>query len=260
MEKEPSYLWYTDYRDPASLKRLDFIVRGIMTLARLRGNSLKILELGCGVGNISFPLSSIGFDIIAVDIDPSIIFSCRTKNSFNNLDFVLGDAETLDLKRTFDVIICSEVLEHMSHPNLALKTLSNHLAPKGIAILTVPNGYNITELIINRFFGRRGKSLLIYKILGKSYKFITGTSNCPFSSPGPHVQFFSLNNIKKLLNENGFEIKTICHSDLGLPIPGVGRTKKLKEIECKFAEFVPHSFAGGWFFIINKESDKNALE
>jgi SAM-dependent methyltransferase len=41
---------------------------------------------------------------------------------------------------TFDVVICTEVLEHLLHPSVALKNVLSMIRPGGCAFLTVPNG------------------------------------------------------------------------------------------------------------------------
>jgi ubiquinone/menaquinone biosynthesis C-methylase UbiE len=47
---------------------------------------------------------------------------------------------------TFDLVLCSEVLEHVPDPELALRTLQRILVPGGIAIVTTPQRYSVMEL------------------------------------------------------------------------------------------------------------------
>ena len=42
--------------------------------------------------------------------------------------------------REFDVIFCIEVIEHLLHPDKALRNVGAMLAPSGVALVTVPNG------------------------------------------------------------------------------------------------------------------------
>jgi len=50
-----------------------------------------------------------------------------------------GDLHSLRLDRTFDTIICTQVLEHTRDPENVLRRLREHLAPGGRLILTVPH-------------------------------------------------------------------------------------------------------------------------
>ena len=49
-------------------------------------------------------------------------------------------------KKKFDVIICSEVLEHLEDPTIILKKLNKSLYTDGILLGSVPNGYGLTEI------------------------------------------------------------------------------------------------------------------
>jgi SAM-dependent methyltransferase len=50
-----------------------------------------------------------------------------------------GDLHSLDLGRTFDTIVCTQVLEHTREPSEVLRRLREHLNPGGRLILTVPH-------------------------------------------------------------------------------------------------------------------------
>jgi SAM-dependent methyltransferase len=50
-----------------------------------------------------------------------------------------GDLHSLQLDRTFDTIVCTQVLEHTRHPVKVLERLRDHLSPGGRLIVTVPH-------------------------------------------------------------------------------------------------------------------------
>jgi ubiquinone/menaquinone biosynthesis C-methylase UbiE len=61
-------------------------------------------------------------------------------NSYNygNLD-IIGDITNIPRdNESFDAVLCSEVLEHLPHPDLAIKELSRLLKPGGTLLLTAP--------------------------------------------------------------------------------------------------------------------------
>jgi SAM-dependent methyltransferase len=54
--------------------------------------------------------------------------------------FVEADLDELelDLGRSFDLIVCADVLEHLKHPDACLRFIRSHLAEGGRALLSTP--------------------------------------------------------------------------------------------------------------------------
>ena len=134
----------------AHRKRLRFIVRAIETLRIAQGKQppdLTILDVGCGTGiMITLPLASMGYQITGVDIDGESIAAARRVNPYPNAAFRRDDAVTLAAAgEHYDVVIASEVLEHLTDPLSFLRTLRGLLTRDGILVLTTPNGYGWFE-------------------------------------------------------------------------------------------------------------------
>lgn len=248
------YLQYTVYKNLLQLRRLNLIIEQVLAYARCKqSNQLKILELGCGIGAISLPLSSLGYEVVGIDIDPKSISECNTRSSFPNAKYVVADAETLDLGEKFDVVIASEILEHCPYPDQVMKTLDRHLIQGGMGIVTVPNGYCFSELIFSRLFQKIGIHSLFHRLPKKFYTLLTG-SPTPYYSMNVfchHIHFFSFGRFLRLLGSHGFQVSHVRNLDLGLLLDWKWLSP-LKRVECKLAEFVPHSIAGGWVFIAKK--------
>ena len=95
----------------------------------------RILDAGCGTGSL---LASVSDYSIGVGIDPDAIAIefCR-KRGLKLL--VRGVIENLGLASgSFDVVLSSDVIEHLDKDVEAVKELYRVLAPGGSAILTVP--------------------------------------------------------------------------------------------------------------------------
>ncbi len=92
----------------------------------------KVLELGCGVGRITHPLSAMGFDVVAID-------NCEEMLGFvTGVMKVSADIETLNLERTFDAVLLMSHLINTPDANtrqVYLSTCRRHLAPDGVAII-----------------------------------------------------------------------------------------------------------------------------
>ena len=256
--QKETYLQYTPYKDTTHLKRLGFMIEQVSRHAQQKDKSkLKILDRGCGIGGVTLPLGALGHQVVGVDLDSESISSCNNKNGFHNVTFIAADAETLDLKEKFDVVIVSEVLEHAPHPDLILQTLNRHLIKGGIGLLSSPNGYCLWELVVSRYLQKSKLISRLYKS-PRIYNALSGVPT-PFYSSNVfchHVHFFSFSKFKRLLNGCGFEISLVRHSSLGI-FPEWTRLEWLKRIECKLADFVPHSLAGGWLFVIKREDSRD---
>jgi len=121
------------------LKRFKFILNAVESFAKDKGN-VKILDVGCGTGgSITMPLGEEGYIIQGIDIDAEPIDYANTCNLYNNISFECKSAnEVTDI---YDVIIASEIIEHIDNPVDFLMSLKNRLSKDGIIIITTPNGY-----------------------------------------------------------------------------------------------------------------------
>jgi SAM-dependent methyltransferase len=108
---------------------------------RLAGKTgLRVLEAGCGsISRLHFPDDShlTGIDISEVQL---------RKNPYLQ-EKLLGDIETYDLPpSSFDVIVCWNVFEHLSHPDRALVRFCDATRPGGLIVLVFPNPLSVKGL------------------------------------------------------------------------------------------------------------------
>jgi SAM-dependent methyltransferase len=98
-----------------------------------------ILEVGCGIGNFTEMLLSYG-NVYAFDIDENYIeHTCQKMDRKENVGF--GDIENGNYffgEKTFDTVICMNLLEHIEHDKKALKNIHHLLKPAGVLILLIP--------------------------------------------------------------------------------------------------------------------------
>ena len=80
-------------------------------------------------------LADTAADLVGVDVDAeSVGYAERA-----GVHLVLANCETMRLDRCFDVVVLSEVIEHLDAPGMALKNLMAHLNPGGKLLITTPN-------------------------------------------------------------------------------------------------------------------------
>ena len=98
---------------------------------------LKILEVGCGYGYLSYAIKKSGMDITGIDISGEAINYARS--NFGNF-YTQSNIENLDpAKNKYDVIIATELIEHLIDPNEFLKKCRELLKDEGVILLTTPD-------------------------------------------------------------------------------------------------------------------------
>jgi len=106
-------------------------------------NPQKVLDIGCGVGTLSFYTASKGNYVMGIDISPRAIEACKlTAQKLNldkNTDFLVKDFSEEMIDGRFDLVICSEVLEHLKDDKLVIKKIFNILKESGRILISVPS-------------------------------------------------------------------------------------------------------------------------
>lgn len=102
---------------------------------------LRALDIGCGAGLLSEPLARLGAQVTGIDASPDLIAAARSHAAASGLtiDYRESTAEILPLENSFDLVIASEVIEHVSDPALFLQACSHLLAPGSLFILSTLN-------------------------------------------------------------------------------------------------------------------------
>lgn len=102
---------------------------------------LKILDAGCAGGLISLDLAKLGHQVTGVDLSPDLIEQARIKSDELklNIQWVNCALESFEPNEKYDMVICSEVLEHVTDPLQITKRLISHLNPDGTIIISTIN-------------------------------------------------------------------------------------------------------------------------
>lgn len=83
----------------------------------------RVLDIGCGNGELAFDISKHATSVTAVDIDPAKIAVATNKYVGPNITYRVADATTDLSSEVFDVVILSNVLEHIEHRVEFLKSI-----------------------------------------------------------------------------------------------------------------------------------------
>lgn len=202
------------YRDNLN----EFIIKQI-------GFNQVILDVGCSEGKLGKYLKRHKkAKVFGVDISNEAV-----KRAKKNLDNVYTlNIETNNLpfpKKSFDVIICADVLEHLYNPLATLKNLKKYLKDNGFFILSIPNFANFSirwNLLCGRFNYQK-----------------SGIAD------ETHLRFFTDQTVRELVNQAGMKILRIDYA------PGFSflflqgrilRYKIFKDLQYRLAKIRPSLF------------------
>ena len=98
----------------------------------------SVLDIGCGAGIFLDKVQKEkNCDVYGVDIAPVAIGLLSTQGMGGHV--YNSDTDELTLHRKFDVIVATELLEHVTHENRLLEAIKENLTPTGTAYISVPN-------------------------------------------------------------------------------------------------------------------------
>ena len=119
--------------------------KNLLELIEKYSPNKKVIESGSGTGVLSIYLASIGFDVLAIDIDKEILNLSKKiaeeYNSFNRPKFKNDSILELNYRfEEFDVSFSNGVLEHFSDEEI-IKTLKKQMKIAKTVIVGIPTRY-----------------------------------------------------------------------------------------------------------------------
>jgi 2-polyprenyl-3-methyl-5-hydroxy-6-metoxy-1,4-benzoquinol methylase len=120
------------------------IARFADALQHLVAPSARILDYGCGTGDIAAALAARGFRVDARDTSPKMIEQARVLHAASAVRFAVikptsGPPDAGADREAFDAIVCSSVLEYVDDLPAGLRQLVAMLRPGGWLLATVPD-------------------------------------------------------------------------------------------------------------------------
>ena len=126
------------WRDPL----LRHLTNKILDLVDVTGG--HALDVGCGAARLVTALGRSGFDVDGVDIEAHVVEQAKTIAAEEGVrarlfvaDFSKADPRFPD--ETYDLVVCSEVLEHVPAWRDVVANIRRVLKPGGLFVLTTPN-------------------------------------------------------------------------------------------------------------------------
>lgn len=144
-----------------------------------------ICDLGCGNGYISGRLASMGYKVMGIDASASgIEIAARTHPTVRFAHAVIDSELGSAIGSKFDLVISSDVIEHLYRPASLLAAARSLLKPSGTLIVGTPYHGYLKNLVLA----------------------LTGKMDAHFSvlHDGGHIKFFSVKTLSDLVSNSGF--------------------------------------------------------
>jgi SAM-dependent methyltransferase len=98
----------------------------------------SVVDIGCGPATKLIEiLKPVASELVGLDTEAAVEY-CRRLHGDEVFHAVDLERPALDLNRTFDLVICSDVIEHLEDPDLLLDLLLRLVAPSGLIVLSTP--------------------------------------------------------------------------------------------------------------------------
>ena len=103
--------------------------------------NIRILDIGCGGGLLSEPMSRLGASVVGIDASEKNIQVAKfhAKKSKLKIDYKVASPEKLKTKIKFDVVLNMEIIEHVDDINFFIKESSKLLKKNGVMFVATLN-------------------------------------------------------------------------------------------------------------------------
>ncbi len=126
--------------------RIKYIKENIINNFKLKNKSkslsgINILDIGCGGGLLSEPMSRMGANVTGIDASDKNIKIAKLHSKKNKLkiNYLCSSPEKLKITKKFDVILNMEIVEHVEDIDFFLKSCSKLLKKNGLMFVATLN-------------------------------------------------------------------------------------------------------------------------
>jgi predicted TPR repeat methyltransferase len=118
----------------------------------IKNDEIKVLDLGCGTGELIFELKNKfnNFEITGIDFSEKMLEISKKRNpSAKHLKMDASELNVLDTK--YDIIVCTHSLPYYKEPKNVFKHLNNLLSDEGKLLIGFASGDSIYDKFILGF-------------------------------------------------------------------------------------------------------------
>ena len=176
--------------------RIKYIKENIISSFQLKNNNkplekINILDIGCGGGLLSEPMTRLGARVTGIDASNKNIQIAKlhAKKSKLNINYLCSSPEKIKVKKKFDVILNMEIIEHVKDINFFIKSCSKLLKKDGLMFVATLN---------------KTLKSYVFAIIGAEYVL-------RWLPIGTHdwEKFVKPDDLKKILSENNLKLEKL---------------------------------------------------
>ena len=126
--------------------RIQYIKENIIGNFKLKNkkkplDKINILDIGCGGGLLSEPMTRLGANVTGIDASSKNINIAKlhAKKSKLKINYICSSPEKLKIKKKFDVILNMEIVEHVEDINFFINSCSKLLKKNGVMYIATLN-------------------------------------------------------------------------------------------------------------------------
>lgn len=105
----------------------------------------RILDLGCGTGDLACEISTLGASVIGMDFSKEMIEKARKK--YSHINFYIENGEAFSVEQSFDAVFSNAALHWMKNPEKVLACVWQALSEGGRFVAEFGGSGNVAAII-----------------------------------------------------------------------------------------------------------------
>jgi SAM-dependent methyltransferase len=195
------------------------------------GKKFRVLDVGSGSGSLGKKLIGLGHQVVGFDVNPEAL-----KQPWAVLSDITKDWPVEE--ESFDVVICTDVAEHLEDPAHILRQAKKVLKPDGNLIFGVPNHFDLRQRLRMLF----GGGIVHWDNLRHGQR----------ADSYMHLRFFTLRDLEQLFYRENFFMEKVQYNFMG---GGIIPSRILPNFIRKFLlNAWPGLFSGKFIFLLKPKS------
>jgi len=169
----------------------------------------RVLDFGCGSGDMTLALKRAGFNVLGFDISRAMLAAARQRCEGEQIEFVQGEAGEYSCipfgAGAFLGVVASSVLEYVPNPLAQIAELARVLGDNGLLVITVPNPSHWRRRLEGFL-----QALMKFPLVCRLRLLLSGRGMAYLGYLGLSINRFSFAEWAAMLSENGMRTDQVA--------------------------------------------------